>query len=338
MNFVPRKNTPAGHAPPYDAFEAKYAASQRPIPSAFIGIQNRGGEAASCTAELEQIFGEPSGPVLVERGWHEDTPGARTQVFWAYWENRAEFDRWREARFHEWLTGSDAITGDTGRFIETALVPPRRLDTLLASDVEYHGIAKLSEQVEKTPYHGYWGGTRDRILDSASDPLENPGAGALAEPQRSTAGFGEIVSVTMPANVCVARGGPNWSAASGEERQIFLEQVYPAFVAGARYLRDNPLEAGCYSACLVQEVDECGVEMERANMHAYFVSLADLERWTRTHPTHLRIYHRYLNMVSKIGKLPSINLYHEVSVIPEGSLNGTYVNCDPGTGLLRFGK
>jgi len=336
--FAPRKHTPPGHVPPYDAYEAKYPAGQAPIPAAFIGIQQRDGDADAARAGLERLFGGAAGPVRVERGWHDDTPGTRTHVYWAYWKSDRDFARWQRGGFADWLHPGDGQPGPVGRFIETARVPPSRLDTLLASDTEYHGIAKLSERVEKTAYHGYWGGTRDRIVDSAHDPLTNPEDGAMPDAPRVQARSGQTVSVVMPANVCVARGGPNWSAAVGEEREIFLEQVYPAFVAGAHYLRDNPQEAGCISACLVQEVDADGAPIERVNMHAYFLSLADLERWTRSHPTHLEIFGRYLKMVRRLGKLPAINLYHEVSVIPQGGLTGSYVDCHPTTGFMRFGS
>jgi len=65
---------------------------------------------------------------------------------------------------------------------------------------------------------------------------------------------------------------------------------------------------------------------------------AALERWTRSHPTHLEIYGRFLKMLGKIGRMPDVNLYHEVSVVPAGGLTATYNNCLPATGLLRFGR
>ena len=40
----------------------------------------------------------------------------------------------------------------------------------------------------------------------------------------------------------------------------------------------------------------------------------------------------------KLGRMPDVNLYHEVSVIPAGQLTATYNNCLPSTGLLRFGR
>jgi hypothetical protein len=88
----------------------------------------------------------------------------------------------------------------------------------------------------------------------------------------------------------------------------------------------------------VQETDGDGRDVARNHLIGYFVQLSDLERWTRTHPTHIEIYTRFLAMLNKIGRMPDVNLYHEVSVIPAGQMTATYNNCLPGTGLLRFGR
>ncbi len=117
-----------------------------------------------------------------------------------------------------------------------------------------------------------------------------------------------------------------------------MNSVYPACVRGGRYLRDSGPESGCYAASLVQETDKSGNDVQRNHLIAYFVQLDDLERWTRSHPTHLAIFGRFLALLEKIGHMPAVNLYHEVSVIPAGNLTATYVNCLPGPGLLRFGR
>ncbi len=115
-----------------------------------------------------------------------------------------------------------------------------------------------------------------------------------------------------------------------------MNSVYPACVRGGRYLRDSGPESGCYAASLVQETDKSGNDVQRNHLIAYFVQLDDLERWTRSHPTHLAIFGRFLALLEKIGHMPAVNLYHEVSVIPDGNLTATYVNRLPGTGLLRL--
>jgi aldoxime dehydratase len=176
------------------------------------------------------------------------------------------------------------------------------------------------------------------MLISADDPLLNPQGAQLPAPGSRALGIGEIVDVVLPENAVVARGGPDWSRCEADELEEFRSSVYPAYVRGGRYLAASPDEAGCYSACLVQETDEDWRDVRRNHLIAFFTELSHLERWTRAHPTHLEILGRFMALVKKLGgRLPAMNLYHEVTVVPRGGLTATYSNCLAETGLLRFG-
>jgi aldoxime dehydratase len=337
MSLCPmRANTPPNFTAPYEAFEAKYADETQPMIAAVIGVQDRGGDRAASLAALHRLLGQDDGPAVIEQGWHNDTVGAHTRLVFAYWRDPARFARWRAgAAVEAWLSSA---SGMIGHFIESAAVPPRGLDTLIARPEAVWGVGKLADTVEVTPYHGYWGGTRDRILISADSRLENPQGPTLTEPKKLPAGIGEIIDVVLPANAVMARGGPDWSNTTGAEREEFRNSVYPAYVAGGRYLRDNPVDAGCYGAYLVQETDADGRDIERNHLIAYFVQLSDIERWTKSHSSHIAIYQRFLQMLGNIGGMPTVNLYHEVSVIADGGLVGSYANCLASTGFLRFGQ
>lgn len=330
-----RANTPANFTPPYDAFEARYTKDQQPLAFAIIGVQDRGGDAAAAVAAIRALLGGTNAPGVIEQGWHLDTIGAKTHILFAYWRDTAQFLAWRASPAVEaWLASASGLVG---HFIEQALVPPRGLDTLIADPKVNWGLAKLADSVEVTPYHGYWGGTRDRILQSETDALANPEGAQLSEPAQLPEGIGQIITAVLPHNAVMARGGPDWSQTTGTERLEFRNSVYPAYVAGGRYLRDNAEAAGCYGAYLVQETDAAGKDVERNHLIAFFVELSHIERWTKSHPTHVEIFQRFLKMLSAIGRMPSVNLYHEVSVIPAGGLAGTYANCLPTTGFARFG-
>jgi len=332
------KNRPPNFTPPYVAFEARYKDESKPLVSAFIGIQDRGGDRRPAEAQLRELLRLADGPDVVEQGWHDDVAGARTVVVMAYWRDLARFGRWRgSAAVENWILEPAAPHSLIGRWIETACIRPRALDTLIADDKVHWGLAKLADEIPVTPDHAYWGGTRDRIRISAESELANA-AGPALPPAQELEGHDQIVEVTMPENVVVARGGPDWSRCAPGEAAEFRNTVYPAYVRGGRYLRDNAAESGCYSAYLVQETDAEGRDVARNHLIAYFVQLSALERWTRSHPTHLEIYGRFLKMLGKIGRMPDVNLYHEVSVVPAGGLTATYNNCLPATGLLRFGR
>jgi aldoxime dehydratase len=255
----------------------------------------------------------------------------------AYWRDPTRFAAWHaRPEVAAWI--DDRSDPFVGRWMEVGRVSPRALDTLIADAETNWGLARLADDIAITYDHAYWGGTRDRIQIAASQDISNPEGPDLPQPTAAPEGIGEIVDVVMPPNVVIARGGPDWSRCHGSEREEFLNSVYPAYVRGGRYLRDGAADSGCYAASLVQEVDADGNTLERNHLIAYFVQLDDLERWTKSHPTHVEIYARFMRMFKNIARMPDMNLYHEVSVIPEGQLTATYNNCLPGTGLLRFGR
>ncbi len=332
-----RRNMPPGFVAPYDAYEARYADATKALACSLLGLQDRGGDLGAALDAARDCLHGGDGPDLVEQGRHDDTPGARTHVLLAYWRDAARHRRWLDgAEVARWL-GQARSAPLVGRYVESVLVPPRSLDTLIADPGRHWGLAQLADAVEVTPYHGYWGGTRDRIAQSAQDPLQNPDGPQLPRPAAPPAGLGEVVDATMPANAVFARGGPDWSRCETDELREFRDSVYPAYVRGARYLVAAPDEAGCYAACLLQETDAQGREVPRAHLLAWFVELSHLERWTRLHPTHQDIHGRFLRLIRRVGGMPKTNLYHEVTVVPAGGMTATYVDCLPGTGLLRFG-
>jgi hypothetical protein len=337
MSLCPvHSRVPAGFKAPYEAYEAKFVNPHQPLVATVIGVQDRGVDAAPALDALDRLLAAAHGADLVEYGRHDDTAGARTHVRMAYWRNPGRFEAWQASpAVRQWL---ESATGLTGHYIEAAVIPPTGVDTLIADREVSWGLSKLAEQIDVTPWHAYWGGTRDRILRAHEDPLESPAGLALLSPAAPPAGLGQHVEVVLPANAVMARGGPDWSKANAEERLEFGNSVYPAYVAGGHYLRDNPQDAGCYAACLVQETDAAGNPLERNHMIAWFVQLSHIEQWTEHHPTHVAIFQRYLKMISKIGRLPAVNLYHEVSVVNEGGISATYVNCLPTTGLLPYGQ
>lgn len=330
------RNKPEGFEPPYTAYEARYAAEDKPLVSVFLGQQDRDRMQPGARPDFAALLAGEFAPDVIEQGWRDDVPGARTTVAMAYWRDEARFAQWQSARTTQsWI--DDVVDPHSGRWIEVAHVRPRALDTLIADASTNWGLAKLADSVDVTHDHGYWGGTRDRIRLSETSDHANPDGAAVPEPNTALRGVGETIDVVMPENVVVARGGPDWSRCHGQERAEFLSSVYPAYVLGGRYLRDNANDSGCYAATLVQETDAAGADVERNHMIAYFVQLDHLEAWTKSHPTHNEIYARFLRMFQNIGRMPDMNLYHEVSVIPAGQLRATYTNCLPETGLLRFG-
>ena len=49
---------------------------------------------------------------------------------------------------------------------------------------------------------------------------------------------------------------------------------------------------------------------------SWWKSLAALERWSESHPTHVRIFGAAMQYLSKLGPAAKLRLYHEVTVAP----------------------
>ncbi len=63
--------------------------------------------------------------------------------------------------------------------------------------------------------------------------------------------------------------------------------------------------------------------------------MADLESWARDHPTHHAIFEAAMELVRRFGEDLGIRLFHEVSVLPGGRFEASYVGCADDTGILR---
>jgi aldoxime dehydratase len=59
-----------------------------------------------------------------------------------------------------------------------------------------------------------------------------------------------------------------------------------------------------------------------------------MERWSESHPTHLEIFAAFMRMAQSLD-FRLLRLYHEVSVLRAEEQRFEYLNCHPGTGLLR---
>jgi aldoxime dehydratase len=334
------KNRPKGFVPPYDAYVSEFEAGLTEVANIYFGVQDPGNaaEAEHALAELSGLIELADAPDWVERGWCEEPVGGRTWIYATYWREPEAFRRWWwNPAVQRWFDSHAAANGAVGRWAEIVFPQTKLLDTLIAHPEKNFGIARLAKENVITRYHGYWGGMRDRMEALDDSRVNNPAGDHLGAQRRNRETLGRSWCVEMPANVCFARGGPDWTESMGDEREVFLADVYPALVEGARYLAKNPEEAGCYSCRLVHETDREGGARDQVNVLAYYVTLRNLENWTARHPTHLAIYGRFLAMLRRIGRMPDVLLDHEISVLPRGKLAGVYVNCNPGTGFVNFG-
>jgi aldoxime dehydratase len=68
---------------------------------------------------------------------------------------------------------------------------------------------------------------------------------------------------------------------------------------------------------------------------SWWKSLAALERWSESHPTHVAIFGAAMKYLSALGPNARLKLYHEVTVASAAQQSFEYLNCHDATGMLR---
>ncbi len=316
-------------------------AYRRPLPQASITISYLGVQAEDAVnlalplAVLADALRKENGPAVVERARFTDGAGYENQIFIAYWLRRDDFDRWF-SRLQPWWEAAEREAGAVGMWREVVSVPTARFENIFSSPVFAVGSGRLAPAAEgPIEAHGYWGSMRDRLAASADDPLS--GSEQVIEmPRDGGATRGRRVAVSLPPNLALIRSGQDTSRCLGEERAEYEQLILPVLGKGMDFLRDHPGETGCVSSRFLQELDADGQPTARSFGHAMFLSLADLERWSETHPTHLAIFHRFSAFARRRGPDLKLDLWHEVAVPEAGHGLFEYVNCHAATGLLRL--
>lgn len=315
--------------PPYPGFAARAPQSMTQVVMAYFGVQSKGepGKARAAFAAMNALFALPDGPAHRDVVHYVDADGYDTDISIAYWGDPNVFERWIDsAPVAGWWASDDRLNEGVGYFREILSPRDEQYETAFGSPQHPEGIAVVmggmsGEIIE----HGYWGSMRDRIPLSQTDALSPSGELAVTSDGKGR------VSVTGHQNLAVIRSGQDWGDTRDEERRVYLEDIEPVLRAGMDFLRDQGGEIGCYSNRYVRHVDEEGGPVEKSFAVSHWRSLAHLERWAESHPTHLSIFGTFLRLVPQ---LPNLRLYHEVSVFDTGAQRYEYIACHPGTGLM----
>lgn len=116
---------------------------------------------------------------------------------------------------------------------------------------------------------------------------------------------------------------------------MYVEDVEPVLRAGMNFLRDNGLQIGWFSNRYMTVVDSNCRPAEKTFGMSWWKSLAALERWAESHPTHLAIFGAAMKYLCTIGPAAKLKLYHEVTVAAADEQYFEYCNCHAKTGMLR---
>ncbi|WP_134687483.1 phenylacetaldoxime dehydratase family protein [Brevibacillus migulae] len=302
-----------------------------------FGIQAKKG--MNPTGYIEQFlkaFHAPNGPAHVDRAVHQDIDEYVNHIFLAYWDNKEAFEKWNlsSSNGKYWSETASPIAQDIGLWREIVFISNDHMETLHSGENYDNGVSNFLP-LKYTKVHEYWGSMRDRIPASAHDSLDTEYDKKVLEPEIGVT-LGKRIRVYPPDHICLIRTAQNWSQCSDEERKTYLDLVEPTLLEGSDYIRENPSETGCLSSRFVYEVDLDGDSLDKSCTIAYFLSLAHLEDWAKSHPSHLKIYQTFFEMLKKHNFATELALWHEVSVLRTDQVIFEYMNCHSSTGLLKF--
>jgi aldoxime dehydratase len=300
---------PEDFVPAYPSFVARTAGTVSQVVMAYLG---------AAAGPAPEIAPGPDGPRHHDRARQHDTGAV---VIAAYWDDVATFERWFTRCREPWLAGRG------GRWIEVIKPTVERFETIFGRRSRPEGVAVLAEEFsDEVLEHAYWGGMRDRMPASQTDPLHDP-AGFDCERD------GERVRVRPRGSVCLIRSGQDWSDCPDDERRTYLERVEPHLQRGMDFLRDEGRDVGCLANRYLTVLDGDGRPTAKTYGLSWWQTLADLERWSESHPTHLAIFGAFMKMATR-GSPTRLRLYHEVAVAGPDEQWFEYSGCPDRTGLL----
>jgi aldoxime dehydratase len=323
------RRVPDDYQPPYPSFVARHRPAVGSVVMAYFGIQHSADAPKglpTALKSLEAVFASANGPRHWDRAAYVDEAGYTNTVSVAYWDDRAAFNAWFPAARTAW-TGAEAA--GLGKFIEVLSPSVNDYETLFSSLGRPEGVAVIADGMSSEVLeHAYWGGMRDRIPLSQTSEMAPAGAASVVRD-------GRRLRVKPHENICLIRSGQDWSDTDAAERKMYLEDVEPVLREGMEFLRDEGLGIGCFANRYMTVLDASGRPTEKSYGMSWWKSLAALERWAESHPTHVRIFGAAMKYLSTLGPAAKLRLYHEVTVARGADQFFEYLDCHPGTGMLK---
>lgn len=317
--------------PPYPSFSARFPTAVLQVVMAYFGVQHAPdadlARRERARGELERLVADlhgESGAGTVDRARCTDAAGYENTLVIAYWTHPETYDRWRETH-QEWTDPARSTPG-LGFFSEVVRPSVDRFETLFSND-RVEGVSTLAHGLSgEVREHGYWGGARDRLPLAQTDLLE-----PLDQPRVVP---GTVVRVRAQHNLCLIRSGQDWGDTHDDERRMYLDEVEPVLRAGMDFLRDEGSSVGCYTNRYATVLDSAWRGVDKSFGMSWWHSMAELDAWAESHPTHLAIFGVAMRYLSAMAGAAKLRLYHEVTVAGADQQEFAYLDCHPSTGLL----
>ncbi|WP_134323239.1 phenylacetaldoxime dehydratase family protein [Cumulibacter soli] len=313
--------------PPSPAFSPRLSPEVTGTVMGYYGLQYRGERPTAADlahATLTERIESADGPVYRDTAVVRDPAGYTNEVSVLYWLDQEQFRRW-ELNHPSW-TAADRPADGLGYFQEIAL-PGANDFEMITGGRRQEGVATQSESIsEPIAEHAYWGSMRDRLPSSQTSALEAHGELTFDDD-------GDLVVVKPHDGMALIRSGQDWVDTEDEARAWWLERIQPVLREGMDFLTTQGRPIGCYSNRLMQ-LSADGQPIEKTYGHSWWHSLSELEDWSRSHQTHLKIFGSFGQFIKHFKGAAGLRLYHEVAVLDADQLRFEYLHCHPETGLL----
>jgi aldoxime dehydratase len=333
---VPERRPP-GHQPAAPRFTLRWADPVATIISQYHAMQlpNRDWSwQADFFKRVEASLAEDNGPGAHEIMRFEDEAGCTNAVVVSYWTDPTRHARWSaNSSLSRWLDDDVRLGEEAGYWRETIAVPYDRHETIYSGPNYRIGLGRLPDtSIEHMTTNGYFGAARDRLPISAIDELESPWT-ELPE-ARTLSTRGSRLFAAVPLNMTAIRSGQFWEAAGREQFDDYTDNLQPKLMRGMRHLAEKPRQNGTLSLRVMTNLSPDGSERRETSVLGYFVALELLERWAKSHETHLDIYRHAIAMNRLYKEKREVVTWHEVFImLPCTTFE--YINCHPATGLLQ---
>lgn len=328
--------TPESHKPPIERFSADLPQTTK-VAVLFLGLQSKDENLLrdALAGFLACETSERNAPVYTDHAAYTDPQGYRNLIAALYWLDAPAYRVWLEQAAVIAWRGQVGSMPSVGVWWEPIVVDAGRMETITFKEFRRGFSGCPVTSLQNTERSGYWGAARDRIPLAAEDQFESTISGMSDKPEMSTQTYRKL---QPPKNMAVIRSGVSWEKCEGEQLEDYQQRIKPKLDAGMDYLRNNPVEAGCFSLRQVSCIGGVGEPLAEGYSLGLFVSMGHLEAWAENHPSHLAIYTRAMAARRKYQDALQLRTYNEIFIIDEHNPAFEYFNCHPHTGLLPYAR
>lgn len=330
-------STPKDYMPPFPAWTTRFAKDTSQVVMMYFGVQSKEKLSFHDLTKTIDFLKEDQVPGYWTPAEYIDAQGFHNLMITAYWIDQKTFNHWFvSSGFETWWNSSAREQEPVGYFLEITCPQVHEFETLFSNSNSPEGIANLSQGMsDEIVEHGYYGSMRDRLPVAQKNEL----TGSMLTHHHLNKKSAYRVQILGNDNLCLIRSGQDWSETQDHERALYLENVQPILSKGMQFLRDQGLSEGCLNCRYMTVLDaETGHATDKTFGLAYFQDLQHLEKWAKSHPTHVAIFGEFMNYVQRMNFQIQLKLFHEVISVPAQAQFFEYINCHSETGLMNAFK